>query len=54
MIEDSFGNFWVGTRGGGLNLFDRSTGKFTAYRNDPNNPNTLSNDRIWNMYEDSN
>ncbi len=31
LYEDSRGNFWVGTDGGGLNLMDRTTGKFTAY-----------------------
>jgi len=31
MYEDSRGNFWVGTDGGGINLFDRTTGKFTAF-----------------------
>ena len=28
IYEDSRGNFWVGTRGNGLHLMDRSTGKF--------------------------
>jgi two-component system sensor histidine kinase ChiS len=31
IYEDSRGNFWVGTDGGGINLFDRTTGKFTAF-----------------------
>ncbi|HSX85042.1 MAG TPA: diguanylate cyclase, partial [Cellvibrio sp.] len=31
LYEDSRGNFWVGTDGGGVNLLDRSTGRFTAY-----------------------
>lgn len=31
IYEDSRGNFWVGTDGGGINLFDRSTGGFTAF-----------------------
>ncbi len=31
MFEDSRGNFWIGTDGGGLNLMDRATGKFTAF-----------------------
>ncbi|HTE00866.1 MAG TPA: two-component regulator propeller domain-containing protein [Mucilaginibacter sp.] len=30
-MEDSKGNIWVGTNLGGLNLFDRKTGKFTSY-----------------------
>ena len=35
IMEDSEGNLWVGTWGGGLNLFNRSTGTFTRYLNDP-------------------
>lgn len=31
IYEDSRGNFWVGTDGGGVNLLDRATGRFTAY-----------------------
>lgn len=30
--EDQRGNLWIGTFGGGLNRFDRATGRFTVYR----------------------
>ncbi|HPR65445.1 MAG TPA: two-component regulator propeller domain-containing protein [Thermoanaerobaculia bacterium] len=50
--EDSSGNIWIGTNGGGLNRLDRSTGKFTRYHADPDNPATLSNDYVWTILED--
>jgi len=53
---------WIGTQGGGLNRFDRpdspnikpheTSGQFTRFVNDPNNPHSLSNNRIASIYED--
>lgn len=31
LFEDSANRLWIGTDGGGLNLFDRDTGKFTRF-----------------------
>lgn len=45
-VEDAKGNLWLGTNGGGLIYFDRRTGKFTTYRHDPQNPQSLSTDGI--------
>ncbi|MEJ2585154.1 MAG: two-component regulator propeller domain-containing protein, partial [Robiginitalea sp.] len=42
MFEDSQGNFWVGTAGDGLHLFDTANKTFTHYPFDPGNPNKLS------------
>ena len=36
------GVWWVGTLRGGLDRFDRATGRFTHYRHDPQNPRSLS------------
>jgi signal transduction histidine kinase/ligand-binding sensor domain-containing protein/DNA-binding response OmpR family regulator len=38
--------FWIGTKNGGLNKYSRDTGKFTHYRHDPENPNSLSDDLV--------
>ncbi|MCP5049051.1 MAG: histidine kinase, partial [bacterium] len=45
------GVLWVGTRGGGLNRFDRGKNRFTRYRHDPGNPNSLIYDTL-NCFEE--
>lgn len=52
--EDRKGRFWVGTRYGGLNLFNPKTETFKAYKHDVKNPNSLSNNMINALWEDSN
>ncbi|MCB9267821.1 MAG: response regulator [Lewinellaceae bacterium] len=46
------GDFWVGTFNGGLYHFNPSTDKGTLYRHNPNNPNSLINNNVWNAFED--
>jgi ligand-binding sensor domain-containing protein/serine phosphatase RsbU (regulator of sigma subunit) len=56
---DRTGAVWVGTYGG-LNkmVFDQNPGndrpaaRFTRFEHDPSNPNSLSHNRIWSIYED--
>ncbi len=50
VLEDSRGFMWFGTRDG-LNRYDGY--KFTIYRNDAQNPYSLSNNFIKNIIEDS-
>lgn len=52
--EDRKGRFWVGTRYGGLNLFDPKTETFKAYKHDEGNPQSLSNNMINALWEDGN
>ncbi|MCI0692887.1 ATP-binding protein [candidate division KSB1 bacterium] len=43
---------WIGTFSGGLNKFDRDTGQFTCFINDPQNPHSLSHNRVNAVYLD--
>jgi ligand-binding sensor domain-containing protein len=42
ILEDSRGNFWIGTAGDGLHLMDREKGTFKRLARDPVNPDKLS------------
>ena len=52
LLEDSHGILWVGTRGGGLNRFDRQTGIFQHYRYDSQNIESLGSDHVFAIFED--
>ena len=45
--EDQEGNLWLGMRGIGLRI-----GANKWYKNDPRNPNSLSNDQVYSIYRD--
>ena len=52
MLDDSQGRFWVGTAGGGLNLFDRSQGTFLRIPVEPGNPRGLASKFVNFIVED--
>ena len=45
-IKDNFGNYWIGTSGGGLNKYNPQTNTFETYRNKIKNPQSLSSNYI--------
>lgn len=51
VLKDRQGRLWVGTDRG-LDRLDEKTGKFIHYRNVPGNPKSLSDNVVWNIYED--
>ncbi len=64
IYEDRSGRLWIGTgsvynndkvkrEDGGLNLFDKNTGTFTRYLHDPKNPQSLANNKVRAIFEDS-
>lgn len=53
-LANTKGNtLWVGTIGGGLNKFNKSTGKAKAYFHDPADANSLSNNSVYSLCIDS-
>jgi ligand-binding sensor domain-containing protein/serine phosphatase RsbU (regulator of sigma subunit) len=52
LYEDSGGNIWIGTYGGGLNRFDREQEKFIRYRHRTGDPTSLSSDKVTAIRED--
>ncbi len=53
MIEDNNGLIWIGTRDkGGLNLFNKKTGKFQYCLSDKSNPYSLNSNKVNCVYED--
>lgn len=53
IFEDSKNDIWIGTRGGGLNRFDRQSDGFVRYRSDGANTSSLSNDDVRAIFEDA-
>ena len=61
LYEDRAGVLWVGTgvaffintKEGGLNRFNRNTRNFTQYLHDPNNPHSLASNKVRAIFEDS-
>ncbi|MEM6629348.1 MAG: two-component regulator propeller domain-containing protein [Bacteroidota bacterium] len=45
--EDPNGKIWIGTRGGGLNCFDKSTEKFEVFKHEVKDPYCISNNYVW-------
>ena len=52
MIVDSLGNLWISSLGAGLISFDPDQASFTQYRQNPGDPNALTNDMIFSIYQD--
>ena len=61
IYEDKQGGLWIGTGSvyegeqneGGLNRMDKKTGKFNRYLHDPKNPQSLINNKVRSIFEDS-
>lgn len=53
LYEDSQGTIWMGTHNGGLNRYDKASGRYTYYRFNVDDVTSLSNQIVWSVMEDS-
>ena len=58
IMEDKEGNLWFSTKGNGLvkaepDMHSPHGLRFTRYKNDPKNPNSISNNDVYFTYQDS-
>ncbi len=53
LLEDSEGDLWIGTNGGGLNRFDRDLDAFTSFVSESDDSRGLSSNFVNAIYEDS-
>lgn len=51
LYQDSAGDLWIGTWGGGLNRFDPRRGRFTRYPHQPENPGSIGSGIVWSIAE---
>ncbi len=52
LMLDQNGNVWIGTWGGGANLYDPKTGKFTNFIHDQLRTDSISSSRIQSLFHD--
>ncbi len=52
LYEDSSGLIWVGTDGGGINVFDPAVERFTSYKKSPHEEDSLSHNNVLSIFED--
>ncbi len=52
LCEDHNGNIWIGTSAGGLDRFDRVTGRFVHHWYDPDDPGSIPGNRVISIVED--
>jgi len=51
-LIDREGILWIATDGSGVTRHDHRTGAVTHFQHEPNNPQSLSNNRAFSLYED--
>ncbi len=52
LYEDNNKKIWIGTNGGGLNIYDMRIGQFKNFKHNSDNPNSISNNIVTSIAKD--
>lgn len=52
LMRSRDGKIWIGTYGGGINILDPATGRFSVIRREDQQSGGISNNNIWVLHED--
>lgn len=52
LCEDTRGNVWIGTKGNGITVYDRTNKRYIEYQHLPGNSSSLSNNVVHVVYQD--
>lgn len=52
VAQDGKGRIWIGKDYGGIDVFDKRTGKILAVKHDEGNPRSLSHNTVYQLYSD--
>ena len=53
ILQDDEGAIWIGTFGGGLNLFNPEAATFEHFQHNPDDPNSLSDNTVYDLHLDN-
>lgn len=53
IVQDIKGHVWIGTDHGGVNIYDKKSAEIKVLLNDPNNPNSISQNSVISLFADN-
>lgn len=53
VTSDQQGMFWIGTLGGGVDVLEQNSNRSYHFRNNPQNQESISSNKIWHILEDN-
>ncbi len=53
LAQDTYGNVWIATDHGGVNIYNKKSGNIRVLENDPDNPTSISQNSVISLFADN-